>query len=389
MLRVAIYSGAIPATTFIQNLIQEVSGNGIEVLIFGTLVERPTNKAKNVKYYPTFGGGVSRRVQLAYRLILLFFKDIKAFIFLVKDFTINRSINRIARFAPVLLHKPDVFHIQWVKSAPGWIFLKEKFGIHVAVSLRGAHINYSPLSDPELASSYRQVFPLLSGIHAVSEDLAVKGSTYGADRKNISVMYTGIPYSHIVDEIRPAGSSQSKLSLVSVGRVHWKKGYDIALDAMHLLLKWQIPFHYKIIAGKPNEELLYQISQLGLEEHVSFVDKMPHNEVIRIIQESDILVLPSVEEGIANVAVEAMASGTLVLSSDCGGMKELINNGVTGYLFDTYDPNALAEKVRFIAKQTPENIDQIKRAAVLQIKERFTLERLGREMSEWYIKIAR
>ena len=57
--------------------------------------------------------------------------------------------------------------------------------------------------------------------------------------------------------------------------------------------------------------------------------------------ESDCLILPSVQEGISNVVLESMAIGLPVISSDCGGMKEIINYGRNGFYFPSRDSVAL------------------------------------------------
>ena len=53
------------------------------------------------------------------------------------------------------------------------------------------------------------------------------------------------------------------------------------------------------------------------------------------MRESDCLILPSVQEGISNVVLESMAIGLPIISSDCGGMKEIINDGRNGFLFSS------------------------------------------------------
>ena len=84
---------------------------------------------------------------------------------------------------PIVNHLPDIFHIQWAKALPKWFFLKQLFGVKIVLSLRGAHINYSPLADSYLANQYSMLFPNVDMIHAVSKDLAAKAKEYGADKK--------------------------------------------------------------------------------------------------------------------------------------------------------------------------------------------------------------
>ena len=64
-----------------------------------------------------------------------------------------------AKYLPVILHLPEVFHIQWAKSTEEWLFLKKTFGVKLVLSLRGAHINYSPVADTLLAETYGSASP--------------------------------------------------------------------------------------------------------------------------------------------------------------------------------------------------------------------------------------
>ena len=77
-----------------------------------------------------------------------------------KAYTTRYSkIRFFANSVGVLLHLPDIFHIQWAKDLDRWLFLKEKLSVKIVLSLRGAHINYSPLLNKSLADSYRANFP--------------------------------------------------------------------------------------------------------------------------------------------------------------------------------------------------------------------------------------
>ncbi|MCB9276519.1 MAG: glycosyltransferase [Lewinellaceae bacterium] len=107
-----------------------------------------------------------------------------------------------------------------------------------------------------------------------------------------------------------------------------EKGYHYALDALRFLLHKGYNIHYTIIAGGLSEEIHYQIKYLQLEDYTSIIPGLPQTEVFKKMAEADIFLLPSVEEGIANVVLEAMVIGLPVVSSDCGGMAEVVEDGV-------------------------------------------------------------
>jgi colanic acid/amylovoran biosynthesis glycosyltransferase len=129
------------------------------------------------------------------------------------------------------------------------------------------------------------------------------------------------------------------------------------LDACSVLKRNNIAFTYTIVGAKGYLELMYQIKDLDLENHVVLLDSIPMNEVKKTIQAASLLLLPSVEEGIANVVLEAMALRTLVLTTNCGGMEEVVKDEVNGFVCPLRDANAMAEQIMKIEKIP--NIDKV------------------------------
>jgi len=99
---------------------------------------------------------------------------------------------------------------------------------------------------------------------------------------------------------------------------------------------------------------------------------------------SDCLLLPSVDEGIANVVLEAMAIGLPVISSNCGGMGEIIDHKKNSFLFRNRDVDHLTQIMIDMI-----NLDTTQRrimaeAARARVKKKHNLPRLGDEMKELY-----
>ena len=117
-------------------------------------------------------------------------KDKKTLDIFINQNTKNKTLSKI-KYYPVLWYKPDVFHIQWAKSISDWHWVQQ-FGIKLIVSLRGVHINYSPIFDPKLAEIYRKYFPQVDGFHAVSKAISLEAQKYGAVAEKIKVVYSGL-----------------------------------------------------------------------------------------------------------------------------------------------------------------------------------------------------
>lgn len=284
-------------------------------------------------------------------------------------------------------NKPDIFHIQWAKTVEQHPELFDILDCKFIVSLRGAHINYSPILDINLADAYRKHFPGVDGFHAVSEEIGREAMKYGADKKKIRVIHSSIK-----DELMKMNSDLyeegSKLEIISVGRFHWKKGYHYALDAMRILDEKGVDFIYTIIAqGKIPEEITFLINEYGLREKIKIIQGMKHDELIRKLQSSHLLILPSVEEGIANVVLEAMAIGVPVLTTDCGGMTEVVEDRINGYIVKVRDPDLLAEKVMSFISTDIEFKKNLTQKAKEVIAKEFSKEKQIREFSDFYNSI--
>jgi len=150
----------------------------------------------------------------------------------------------------------------------------------------------------------------------------------------------------------------------------------------------QFEIMYTIITkDNPSEEVLYQIVDQGLENNIKLKSVETQDEIFIEMVKSDCLILPSVEEGIANVVLESMAVGLPVISSDCGGMTELIINNVNGLLFKNRDYSNLAETLEYFIKMPNVDKEKIIQNAKSSILKENNLDEIGSQMKSLYKSI--
>lgn len=383
-LKIAVYSGDIPSTTFIERLIKGLSGSQHQIFIFGFIKRHVSYNAsvsvfgyKNIKIYKALH-------LLKYSTLLFLFKnsDKSKLDKILKNNSKNSLQDKLKNY-PVLWHKPDIFHIQWAKGLSDWIWVQE-FGIKLVLSLRGAHINYSPIADENLASMYRENFPKVNAFHAVSKAIGLEAEKYKAQKEKTRVIHSGL-------DLNPNVSLEKRenktFNIISVGRPHWIKGYSYALDSCKILKEENFTFKYTIIGGADDIETLYQIHDLQLENEVVLLGKLPFDQVQERMQSADLLLLPSVKEGLANVVLEAMALKTLVLTTDCGGMNEVVIDGQNGFLVPIRDSRKMSNKILEIANLTDKNRMRIAQNAFQTILNNHSDKKMIDDMLELYQSI--
>jgi glycosyltransferase involved in cell wall biosynthesis len=141
-------------------------------------------------------------------------------------------------------------------------------------------------------------------------------------------------------------------AILYVGVLTPLKGIHHLINAFVLIAE-DFPGAQLVILGKDENKsyaanLREQIKKLGLNGRVQFVGPQPQSELAKLMANASVLVLPSVSEGLGRVIIEAMATGTPVIGSRVGGIPELVQDGVTGFLVPCGDESALAEKLRWI-----------------------------------------
>jgi len=150
----------------------------------------------------------------------------------------------------------------------------------------------------------------------------------------------------------PRSESVSPVEIVSVGRLVEKKGFAYLLHACARLKPepaGRPPFRLRIYGDGPlRAELTVLRDRLGLGDDVEFLGERQGEDILRAYQRSDIFALtPCVtadgdRDGVPNVIVEAMACGLPVVTTDAGGIAEVVQHGVNGLIAPPRDVGAIA-----------------------------------------------
>jgi glycosyltransferase involved in cell wall biosynthesis len=134
--------------------------------------------------------------------------------------------------------------------------------------------------------------------------------------------------------------------LASLGSFEHRKGHPILFEAIAQLVSGPLPhIHVMMVGDGPDESLLKEmVKMMDLEGHISFFPFT--SEPQYVFERIDSTVLPSLyKEGLPNVLLESMSMDVPVVSSDLGGVGEIVADGVTGYMVEPGDSQALANAI--------------------------------------------
>ena len=152
-----------------------------------------------------------------------------------------------------------------------------------------------------------------------------------------------IPNAIDLNLIPKKSTKQFKNQLIFAGRLSKEKGIEILLETAS-----QLPNNYHLlIAGSgPLEEKVRKLSDEKTNLH--YLGYQSKQNMLSLIRGSDLLIQPSLEEGISSTLLEAMACGTCILGSDIEGISEVIENNKTGLLVEPNNSDELLNKILYL-----------------------------------------
>lgn len=165
----------------------------------------------------------------------------------------------------------------------------------------------------------------------------------------IKIIYNGVPIPQM-NRIDPCDQpkSQNKIQLVIVASLVENKGHKYLFQAVALLQKEGVNVNLLIVGEGPQKNfLLHYADHLKISKSTRFLGKINH--IGDVLQNSDILVLPSIErEGLGVAIIESMSFGLPVIGSNVGVIPEVVKNEKTGFIVPPRDPVVLAEKLKIL-----------------------------------------
>ena len=180
----------------------------------------------------------------------------------------------------------------------------------------------------------------------------------------------------------------------SVGRFVRKKGFEYLVEATARLVSAR-PRLRLVLAGSGDldAELRARAAAAGAADRVIFPGLISHDDVAVYLAAADVIAVPSVRDdsgnvdGLPNVVMEALASGTPLIATSAGGIGAVVEDAVTGRLVPERDPVALADAVTHLL-DAPETARRIGERARRTVQERYGWDRVAERFEAVYDRAA-
>lgn len=249
------------------------------------------------------------------------------------------------KIQPLVSYRPEVIHLLTSNVFKNIEPLIQDPNIKLIVSFRGFDINVYPFQSEENKILTQRIFKRADVLHFVSKNLKATAISLGADSKKCIVINRSISVGPN-DLFEGEKRISEPLLMVSVGRLVWEKGYLYALETVAILKTKGYRIEYKIAGnGRDMDMLRFHIERLGISEQVELLGELDSDSVQKLLARADIYFQPSLIEGIPNSIYEALYHRLPIVSSHIGGIPEVVEEGVTGFLSAPCDSMGYADNI--------------------------------------------
>lgn len=274
--------------------------------------------------------------------------------------------------------RPDIIHAHVYKAGLPAVLTGKFYRLPTVITEHYTVFPLRTLSKTEVTKA-RLAFTFADRVCTVSQFLLDAIQSYGI-KAEFKVVPNVINTQLFYPKKKRPNSPLKNIAYISMLSQH-RKGLDYLLRALGLLREKRSDFHLHVIGEGPLREYYENlVGVLGLEDFVTFYGRLPTEQSAALLRKSHLFVLPSLFENFSVATAEAMATGTPVLATRCGGPEEFVTDDV-GLLVPPGDAEALYKGLDYMLDHLERfSPDQISR----YVTERFSPERVGAQLHTIY-----
>ncbi len=294
-------------------------------------------------------------------------------------------------------YRPSIIHAHWVVPG-GFLAAASRTNLPIVISLHGSDV-FVAEANPAARQAARYAFRRASWVTACSDDLRRRAVTIGAIADRTEV----VPYGVDTDRFKPDLAVRARVRqaqgitdaipvVVAAGRLVRKKGFEYLIDAIaQLKPRWPTLTVWLAGSGDLEPELRQRVISRDVADRVTFLGGVPQDEIGSLLAAADIVIVPSVHDdagnvdGLPNILLEALASGTPVVATPAGGITTVARNDQTARIVPERDPDAIAIAIEEFLNN-PKLRAQLGAAARTQMCGTHTWEQMAKRFEETYAR---
>jgi colanic acid/amylovoran biosynthesis glycosyltransferase len=235
---------------------------------------------------------------------------------------------------------------------------------------------------------YRRLFRRGDCFLAISQTNREHLIRFGADPDKIRYHPVGIDLDQFASSSGEANVPMNPevIHILTVARLVKEKGLDEGIQAVARLVQDRptLRIQYQIVGDGPEKpRLLRLVDELKMGDTVNFLGPQEHGVVLATMRQAHIFFLPSREEVLPVVLMEALASGLPVVATLAGSVAEIVQDGLSGYLVPPGDIHLMMLKLKFLLEH-PEQWREMGIKGRAIVADRFDIKRLNKRLVEIY-----
>lgn len=280
-------------------------------------------------------------------------------------------------------YKPDLVQCNAGDTLKFAVLSKQIFGWKSSIVARNASTVSGYIKSKSTKKINEFLYSKTDAIISVSEhskkDL---NQLFPATKNKTTVISIGVER-QTIREVNWKNADKASFNIIHVGGFTFEKNHKVLLNIWKLFLKEQPDAKLHLFGDGPlREEIENLVNSEDLQSSVIFYGWVTNP--LDYIAKADVLVLPSIIEGLPGVILEAMYCKTLVVANNVGGISEIIKPNETGFLVEKGDEFGFAIKMK---QAIDLKADAISNEAFKLVKGNFTNEHIAQQFEKTYLKI--
>ena len=203
------------------------------------------------------------------------------------------------------------------------------------------------------------------------------------ENEKIKVIYNGVDV-HETDNDSCRSQEPGSVVVGMVANFREQKDHATYLEAAKIVIEKKAGVRFVLIGSGPRETEMKEYSKrLGLDGSVTFLGRQTGQELYAAMQQLSVSVLVSFNEGVPNVLLESMALGIPIIGNPSGGIPEIIEDGVNGFLIPYKRPDLLAEKILYLLSHS-KSAEEMGRAGQEKAMKEFSYSTMSERFRQLY-----